>query len=280
MTTETYKHEYPLEGDDEVERLQNQHHVIKDAMGGKLIMAPVDLSASSLRILDSGTSDGTWIQDVAATSPATVKHEIVGTDINLEIFPQDPPAGTTYQIQDINEPWPEEWKGTFDLVHQRLVVAGGGSKQREAIQALAALVKPGGWIQLIEATNKFPDSNGPAMKDLVVTMHAMMTFLGANLQVADKMGDWLEEAGFVDVQSCVIQTKLGATNPDATLAKRGVFSTATVAQSLATFGKSLPPGTLSLSPERLDALSSDVREELIARGAIFPMRVVWARKSN
>lgn len=42
----------------------------------------------------------------------------------------------------------------------------------------------------------------------------------------------------------------------------------------------LPPGTMSLSPERLDAFGSDVREELITRGAYFPLRAVWARRSS
>ena len=54
------------------------------------------------------------MQDIAQ-SFGSVKHELVGTDINGDIFPIDPPAGTTYQVQNINKPWPAEWKGTFDL---------------------------------------------------------------------------------------------------------------------------------------------------------------------
>jgi hypothetical protein len=42
----------------EVERLRLQHEVVKDAMGGKLIAAPIDLSVAGLRILDSATADG------------------------------------------------------------------------------------------------------------------------------------------------------------------------------------------------------------------------------
>lgn len=57
MALNTYKHSYPLANSDESTRLQNQHEVLKDEMGG-LVLAPVDLVASSLRILDSGTADG------------------------------------------------------------------------------------------------------------------------------------------------------------------------------------------------------------------------------
>lgn len=48
---------YFLASDDEISRLSNQHNVIKDAMGG-LLLAPIDLSAKPLRILDSATADG------------------------------------------------------------------------------------------------------------------------------------------------------------------------------------------------------------------------------
>lgn len=240
MASETYKHEYPLEGgsSSEVERLRNQHQVLKHDMGGKLILAPIDLSTPSLRILDSGTLDGTWIQDVASKLPASAEHELYGTDINLDNVPKEPPAGTTYQIQDVNKPWPDEWKGSFDFVHQRLVVANAGSTQKEAIQGLAALVKPGGWIQLVEVASAPPDSCGPLIHDFFDTIKSIFAHTGVDTATVDKMGGWLEEVGFVDVQDCLISMRLGAANPDADLARRGVSMIVTAAKSLAAFGKS------------------------------------------
>jgi hypothetical protein len=47
---------YPLENEEEISRLSNQHDVLKGEMG-QLVLAPIDLS-SPLRILDSGTADG------------------------------------------------------------------------------------------------------------------------------------------------------------------------------------------------------------------------------
>jgi hypothetical protein len=50
---------YILEGSPtEAQRLQLQHEIIKDAMGDKLVAAPLDLSKPGLRILDSATADG------------------------------------------------------------------------------------------------------------------------------------------------------------------------------------------------------------------------------
>lgn len=44
---------------EELSRLSDQHKLIKDHMG-KLVLAPIDLSVSGLRILDSATADGVF----------------------------------------------------------------------------------------------------------------------------------------------------------------------------------------------------------------------------
>ncbi|KAI1125696.1 hypothetical protein F5Y10DRAFT_294468 [Nemania abortiva] len=276
MALTSYKHSYPLENSNEATRLQNQHQVIKDAMGG-LVLAKIDLKDKPCEILDSGTADGTWLRDFAA-SVAPVQHHLYGTDLNPAEFPSNGSLGTVYQAQDINQPWPQEWKGKFDLVHQRLVLVAAGPKQKEAVLSLARLVRPGGWIQLIEATNKLPDGCGPNMVAFVDLMKAIFVNMGADLDLAERMPEWLKEAGFVSVEFKDIDTKMGATNPKAELAQRGVISSSIAAQGLAQFGKNLPPGTLSLTPEKLETLGSDLREELKETGALYQLRVVYAQK--
>jgi tRNA1(Val) A37 N6-methylase TrmN6 len=44
--------------DDEIQRLTDQHVMLKSGMGGTLVVAPIDLSRPGLRILDSGTGNG------------------------------------------------------------------------------------------------------------------------------------------------------------------------------------------------------------------------------
>lgn len=75
---------------------------------------------------------------------------LIGTDIGEDRFPDPPRPGITMQVQDINKPWPESWNNTFDFVHQTLVLFQAGAKQRDAINSLAKLVKPGGYIELME----------------------------------------------------------------------------------------------------------------------------------
>ncbi|KAF2267211.1 S-adenosyl-L-methionine-dependent methyltransferase, partial [Lojkania enalia] len=219
MATEQIDVVYPMEKEKEINRLANQHDVIKDAMRG-LLFAKLDLSGTPLRILDSGTADGTWIRDLAASCP-DVQHQYVGTDIDPSNFPANPPSRTTYQRQNINEEWPQEWKGSFDLVHQRLALAGGGSAQKPAVLRLVDLVKPGGWIQLIEATNVLPEGNGEVMRGFVGLMNDVFTIMGANLKLMEDLPGWLEEAGLVDVQSKLVELNLGPLNPNPRLATQG-----------------------------------------------------------
>lgn len=181
---------------------------------------------------------GTWIRDIARSS-GSATHELYGTDINGTGFPADPPSGTVYMEQDINQPWPEDWLDRFDLVHQRLVLVGGGTKQKEAVESLGKLVKPGGWIQLIEGVNELPDGCGPAMHDFITTMEGVFTFMGFSLTFSEKIPGWLKSAGFVDIRERIVSTKLGAQNPEPTLARMGVFATSGAARGLATYGKSI-----------------------------------------
>lgn len=49
---------YILDSDDEILRLREQHDVLIDAIGS-LVVPPVDWTSPNLKILDSGTADGT-----------------------------------------------------------------------------------------------------------------------------------------------------------------------------------------------------------------------------
>jgi hypothetical protein len=50
---------YLLHNDNELTRLALQHVIIKDAMKGKQIFAPINFSGLPLQILDISTADGT-----------------------------------------------------------------------------------------------------------------------------------------------------------------------------------------------------------------------------
>jgi hypothetical protein len=71
MARSLEKEEYFLEHNpDELQRLREQHKLIKDSMGG-LILAPIDFSKPGLRILDSATADGVYCARAYLTSSVT-----------------------------------------------------------------------------------------------------------------------------------------------------------------------------------------------------------------
>ncbi|KAG9230918.1 hypothetical protein BJ875DRAFT_487491 [Amylocarpus encephaloides] len=269
---------YFMASPEEMSRLENQHYIIKDAMGG-LLLPPIDISVGPLRILDSATADGTWIRDLAAGAPS--HHQFVGTDIDPRKFPESPPSNTKYQIADINKPWPEEWKRGFDIVHQRLAIASGGAGAKQAIENLAELVKPGGWIQLVEAGHTFDDAEeGTAMRHFIQLILDLYAFMGVPEKVGDQLKPWLEGSGFVNVQERTIDCYMGAMNPDPDLARNGVFSMNVAVTGLVGFGQTLPPEVLFKgedSKKILGTLVEDLRAEMRATGANYPLKVVWGQ---
>lgn len=183
------------------------------------------------------TTSGTWLRDFVSSYPA-VNHTLVGTGSDPSHFPADPPPGTSYHVQDINKPWPEEWKGTFDFVHQGLTLVAVGPAQKAAVENIAALVKPGGWIQLMEGENKASSDNGPEMQNFYTLTLDIFKAMGAKLTLMQELPGWLREAGFSEVHDRLINTPLGATNAKPQLAKQGVYSTALAAKGLIGFAKS------------------------------------------
>lgn len=240
---------------------------------------------------------GTWIRDLAS-STAPVQHTFVGTDLDPTNFPIATPDNQIYQIQDINKSWPEEWNESFDFVHQRLVLNGAGRYQKSALGRLVALVKPGGWVQIMESTNEVPKDNGPVMRNFDTLLKGIFTSVGANIGLANVLPQWLHEAGFENVQSRDVQMRLGKMNTNPKLARQGTYSSIVVARSLVEFARSkpcrypcphlalvliwvaLPPGTITLSNVQLGSLGDDLNTELARQGGLYPLRVVWARKSS
>ena len=60
--------EYLLKNDKEMNRLGQQHPVLKDMLGGTLVLPPIDLSGGKKRILDSGTADGERSRTISPTA--------------------------------------------------------------------------------------------------------------------------------------------------------------------------------------------------------------------
>lgn len=213
-------------------RLSGQHEVLVDAMGGisKAVVAPLDTSKSGLRILDSGTADGRWILDLDNfLSPFGMKHTYVGTDIDSNLYPSSPPSNISFQNQSIREPFPEEWNGTFDLVHQRLVMAAAPpSTILSVVERLMGLLKPGGWLQLMEAdttgSSEEIAGNGPALKEFLRYPPLLSQAGGMGPNLARDLADTLKKAGMKNVGEEKVPSMHGAKNQNPKLKEKSIDS--------------------------------------------------------
>ncbi|KAF2492515.1 putative methyltransferase, partial [Lophium mytilinum] len=237
--------EYLLESDAEGRRLRDQHEMFKAANGNKIILAPIDLNKSNLHILDVGTYDGTLLLDLYHHFiPAHIREtdQLLGVDLLGSHFPSSPVKGMSFQKQNILEPWPENLLGTFDLVHQRLMLAAAGPNTENNVRQTLQLVKPGGWVQFVEAEQAIGPNDGPVMHQFISLMGEFFGFMRVPMTYAHALPQWLQEAGFEDVETAVVPIPYGCRQPDACLREKGYSSMSVALNGILGHTRMLPGG--------------------------------------
>ena len=203
-TTDSAQPRYPGPNNiTEAYRLRAQHNLCTHALtkSKNPILAPIDLSQASIAILDSGTADGYFLY-------ATIQHlkhadsaELIGTDITDYPPSYEVPEGVSLKLmkQNIHDAWPAEWINKFDLVHQRAVMAnaGGYEKAVDITRRLLELVKPGGYLQIVDGfmpVGKIVDRDLPSQL-MFKTMGNAIASKGLDTSMGPRLGEMVEEAG-------------------------------------------------------------------------------------
>ena len=180
---------------------------------------------------------GYQLAQIQATLPNKESATLIGTDIQ-DRFPKPPPPGIHLQIQDILQPWPEEWKGSFDLVRQHLCLSSAGPRQADVVFRLGELVKPGGWIQLLEPENVIAEDDGPAHKQWLAMLTELAGLIQIDVHFSTKLESYLKDAGFEDVQSERVETAMGAKVPLEELREGSIKSVLLASKNVFGAGKS------------------------------------------
>ncbi|CAG8958460.1 hypothetical protein HYFRA_00009774 [Hymenoscyphus fraxineus] len=261
----------------EYERLRLQHELHKRAMSGELVRVPLS-KTQPIRILDSATGDGFWMLDVSKQYPLA---SFVGTDLFPNHFKQlkNLPASISFKAQNVLSDWPDEDSNAYDLVHQRHCIGQFSPEKAAAvIKRLFSLVKPGGYLQIVEASNTHFDAG-----DKHVYMERAMEFLvryfaefGATASPGPSAVGWMREAGVVDIREEVLSIPIGVkavTPEDQAATTANILN---IIDNFAAVGSKNPDHWFT--PDDFKALREGLVEELATNGNTWRFWVVTGRK--
>lgn len=175
----------------EINRLDFQHFMLRYALRGNFA-APIGQPRD---ILDVGCGTGRWPLEMAALFPQA---NVIG----LDIVPPPVDAGERVDTRPENYvfvrgsvldglPFAD---ASFDYVHQRLLL-GAIPAQRwpDVLRELVRVVRPGGWVELIEPAPV--PGGGPGLTTLGRWMGELTQRRGIDMRISPQVGAALQAAG-------------------------------------------------------------------------------------
>ncbi|RAH62813.1 methyltransferase family protein [Aspergillus piperis CBS 112811] len=272
----------------EIDRLQRQHNFILSSTGGLLLGMPVETNAT-LRILDAGAADGTWLRSLAQHYP-NQKWSLHGIDIGSALFPPPSADGPIVDLQkhDIRKPIPKHLHlpESFDIVHQRYLIWGlKSSEWPQAVGNLRSVLKPGGWIQLVEA--QWVDRDTPFDPVKFPTLAKMTEFqrwstaaFGMNAYIAYELEDLLSDLGFRNIKKTSFALGYGAMAREE---QWKVTSAHILVEGFRSLGHKMPPGGIpgvARTPAEYDAFLDELRDDVMKHGYAPQLNIVIGQKPS
>lgn len=139
-------------------------------------------------------------------------------------FPEQATPNIAFHTQSITQDWPQSWSATFDYVHQRLTLAGaGGEPVVDCVRRLVQLLRPGGWIELVEAVFTEESSNGPAMRHFEAMMRQFLNTVGVGFHYGRSLKAHLKHCGVENLHERVFKISYGAACQDENVAGRSML---------------------------------------------------------
>lgn len=146
---------------------------------------------------------GKWLSDLPLQFPEK-QLSLHGIDIGSDLFSARPTNVTTdLRKHNLLHPIPESWgwDESFDVVHQRLLVwAFKKSEWSTVVGNLLKLLKPGGYIQLVEVEWDDKSTDRSPMFQKHTTLYTYRGIqAGMDTDIAYRLEDLLRDAGCKDV---------------------------------------------------------------------------------
>ncbi|PKX98943.1 class I SAM-dependent methyltransferase [Aspergillus novofumigatus IBT 16806] len=208
--------------DEEAERLDLQHRVFFRIFDSRLIFPPIPRLR---RVLDCGYGAGSWAVDVATQYPDC---RVIGLDISPHKNPDDVPENLSLQVDDLNRRFTFP-SNHFDLVHSSLLATGiNRARWPSYLADIRRVLKPGGWVQLIEIYFNVQSDNGSITEEHALrrwSRQFMRSYEGTkDLRVGTRLNTLLRDGGFEEIDARMIPLPLSAWSNDRRMQQIGMLN--------------------------------------------------------
>ncbi|KAK0719111.1 S-adenosyl-L-methionine-dependent methyltransferase [Lasiosphaeris hirsuta] len=207
----------------ELERLDIQHHAFLVLMDNKLHFAPVS-TTSPINVLDVCTGTGIWAIDVADECP---RWDVKGIDW-APMQPAWVPPNIKFEIDDLRRLWC--YNNIFDYIHTRATIYMGCWKdfKLDVIHQAFNGLQPGGWFECQEIGGLVECDDGTLPSDAPLTSWARAlniagSKMGRPRDVSGRISEWYKEVGFVDVQQHALKMPIGNWSQDTRMKEAGSY---------------------------------------------------------
>ncbi|KAK7994425.1 hypothetical protein PG991_016013 [Apiospora marii] len=195
------------------------HAMMMEVTNGKLFYAPIDENPQ--KIVDLGTGTGIWAIEVGDLFPSA---EVTGLDLS-PIQPVWVPPNVKFLVDDVEDTWLNG--DNIDFVHLRNMVPILSSPVALLRQVYDNL-KPGGWVELQDVDGAVHCDDGTLPSDWPLVrfcdlMIEAFAKLGGRSHAAMFGGNYLHEAGFVNIQHRTAKLPYGTWPKDKTTRLVGLY---------------------------------------------------------